>query len=92
LGKEVCHKFVVVAYSLVIEVHWSLRFAETNKLRRKHSSLLHLLVEAVLKVGARLTEYDRASKNTLIKPNTVPGNTLSVAFHIELLDMRWESA
>ena len=80
----------MVGYDFGGLIHRCLRSSEANKLGSNSPALVHKLVEAVLSIGSWLTKNDRSGVHTSIKPGTILGARLSVAFHIELLDVRWE--
>lgn len=52
---------------------------------------MHKLIETVLSIGSWLSEDDGSAVDTLVKWNTLSGDNLTIALHITLLDVRWES-
>jgi hypothetical protein len=60
-----------------------LAVARGNELARDNTALVQELVEAVLAIRARLTEYDLTT-DSLGKRTAVQGDTLAVALHIDL--------
>lgn len=90
LGEEVRHELVVVRDDFCCIIHGRLRSCKANELSRNSSALMHELVEAVLTVSARLTKDDGTGVDTSIKPHAILGTRLSIAFHVELLDVRRE--
>ena len=81
----------MVAHGLVLKKDRSLRLAEANKFCRDTSSLVHQLVKAVLPVRAGLPKDDRTGVDASIESLSSLTNAFTVAFHVELLNMRWES-
>lgn len=64
---------------------------KADKFSGDGAALMHQLVETVLAVGAWLTEDDRASVHARCESLAFKSDTLSIAFHIKLLNMSWES-
>ena len=48
---------------------------------------MHQLVETVLSIGPGLTKDDGASFDSWAQADTVTGDTLAIAFHIQLLNV-----
>jgi len=91
LGEEICHELFVIRHWLTFHIYWRLRLGVSDKLSWNSATLMHQLVETVLSVGSWLTENYWATVDTLCISDTVPRHSLSIAFHITLLDMSWES-
>jgi hypothetical protein len=72
-------------------VNTSLRFCEANKFCGNSAALMHQLVEAVLAVGARLTKDNWAGMDTSSESLAFKSHTLTIAFHIKLLNMSREA-
>lgn len=87
LSEEVRHELLVGADGLTGEHDGCLRLGEADELRRNHAALVHQLVEAVLAIRAGLTENQRTSFNIFVKSGALESDSLSIAFHVELLDV-----
>ena len=66
-----------------------LALAEADEVARNHATLMNQLIEAVLAVGARLTEINFACVEG--KRGAVHGNPLAVGLHVDLLDVGRET-
>jgi len=52
---------------------------------------VHQLVEAMLPICSRLPKDDRASLHSVVQACPIDAATLTIALHVKLLDMSWES-
>ena len=91
LSEEVRHQLVVVVDDFSVKLDWCLGLGEANELSWDHSALVHQLVEAVLSVGAWLSEDDWTTIDAFIVANVVSSHGLTIALHVALLDVGSES-
>jgi hypothetical protein len=91
LSEEVRHQLLVVSHWLPIHSDWSLRLGVANELSRDDSSLMHKLVETVLTISSWLSKNDWTAINSFIKWDSFSSHNLTIALHIALLDVSWES-
>lgn len=90
LREEITHQFFVVGNWFFIYINWFLALTESDELTRNHSALVKQLVEAVLTIGSRLSEVDDST--VIVQGVSIQIDSLSVAFHIQLLNMWHELA
>ena len=83
LGEEITHELIMVTDWPPFQLARRLAVARGNELARDNTALVQELVEAVLAIRARLTEYDLTT-DSLGKRTAVQGDTLAVALHIDL--------
>lgn len=72
-------------------VNSGLGLGESNELGWNDTPLVHELVEAVLTIGAWLSENDWTSVQALSESGSLERHSLSIALHVELLNMGRES-
>ena len=80
----------MIGDGLTLKFHGGLRFSEANKLCGDNPTLMHQLIEAVLPVGARFTKDNGSGFDPGPESDTFSRDTLSITFHVKLLDMCWE--
>lgn len=68
-----------------------LRFGEPDKFGLHFASLMHQLVKTVLSVGSRFAQNDWTSLDAGSQANTLSRDSFPIAFHVELLDVGWET-
>mmetsp|Transcript_12732 Transcript_12732/g.24358 ORF Transcript_12732/g.24358 Transcript_12732/m.24358 type:complete len:332 (-) Transcript_12732:725-1720(-) len=87
LGEEVGHQLVVVVHNLsrlgIVDGEGGLD--EADEVHWHYATLVEELIEAVLSVCTRLSEVDLPSLEWKLR--AINGDTLAVAFHINLLDV-----
>ena len=91
LSKEIRHELFMIANRLSLHRDWSLGFCITNKFSWNHTSLMHELIKTVLSVCTRLTKYNWSCINPFWISYSISCHSFTVAFHITLLNMGWES-
>lgn len=80
----------MIANNLRFVIDWLLRFGESDELSRDCPTLMQQLVEAVLSVSSRLPEIHYCG--LVGELLTCEVDTLTVALHIQLLDVWHELA
>ena len=89
LSEEVGHQLVVTADHFSRVVHVDLRLRVSDKLGRNNTTLMHQLIEGMLAIRARLSKDNRPGWDG--KRHSSDSHTLAVAFHVKLLNVRWET-
>ena len=89
LRKKVGHELIVAAHNFTCRVFGTLRLSVSNEFSRNNSTLVHQLIEGVLAIGAGFAKNNGSSR--FLKTRSVDSNTLSVAFHVKLLDVSGEA-
>ena len=91
LSKEVRHELIMVVNDFRSVIHRGLRLSETNELGCDSTTLMHQLVEAMLAIRSGFSQDDRSGVNAFIKADTSLADSLSIALHIELLNVGREA-
>ena len=71
---------------LIFQKNFLLRFAKADKLARGNPALMQILIKTVLAISARFPKIDNSG--LLLKCVSINSNSFSIAFHINLLNMR----
>jgi len=80
----------MIVDSLTLNFKGTLWFGESNEFNWSHSALMKQLEETMLSVGSRFSKIDHSS--VPCHNFTLVGNSLAIALHIQLLDMRGKFA
>ena len=89
LREEIRHEFVVVRYRLSVEVQGEVASARANEVARDDAALVNELVKTVLAVRTRFTKvYFSCVK---WERNPIHRDPLAIAFHVDLLNVRWKA-
>mmetsp|Transcript_89803 Transcript_89803/g.149314 ORF Transcript_89803/g.149314 Transcript_89803/m.149314 type:complete len:539 (-) Transcript_89803:270-1886(-) len=87
LGKVVAHELVVVAHLLSRKVNLLLPGCQADEVTRNQTTLVDQLIEGVLSVSSRLTEYHFAGLIAAFGSCAIDHNSLTVALHADLLNV-----
>ena len=81
----------MIGNNFVIFADRILGLGETDELSCDFSTLMHQLIETVLSVRPWFTENDWAGFDSWVQTDASLRHSFTIAFHLKLLDMRWES-